>query len=373
MFCQDKRVAKWNRILLIETLLFIVLLIEGKKIFTPQKEALTFFNYMANGNYEAAYGELEIEESEFINEDMFVKSHTGERFGTVSDYYVKSERNIVGESGFADDQDMSGKTVIIDYRIRGSMEKQVYPVNLVRQMGKKYLLFHDWKVNAGDMIAENCSIVVPENSSVIFDGVELDDTYLRRGGKMQGGFEGVCYTIPQIFRGRHFIQISMENKKTITADIEIWDDDQYTIWNIDWEYDIMAQHIQEAELAMQQICQAAMSGQDFDSVSFLFTKDAEHAESLRDRYNNLVSLLEDNGESDTIQAIRFHDLEGEVFSAINNCVNIKGLYDLEIVSMDERTGKTESSSIQNENFNGKIAFGYEDEGWVLTFFEFDCP
>ncbi len=372
----NKVMKKWTKIIIAEVIILFIagygLYTVGTNSFTPQNMASTFFVNMVNGDFEAAYDQIDVEETEFINKDQFVKANEEFCLGIVSNYRVRNELSKVGNDWYRDEQAGLGESVLVDYRLKGGSSDQTYPVSLIKQMEKKYLLFDDWKVSAESLIATDYLVVAPKGASVIVDGIALNDAYLQKE-EMGYGEEKDCYVIPQIFLGSHSIQVSMENKETLKEDIKIqYDNDQYVVWDMVWSQAAMKEVLQKAGEDLQKLYQAAMQGQDFDSVSDLFSGEEKY-EEVRYRYEDFALGLSEQEESDTVQTIRFYDLESEICSSWHeNVVEIRvdGLYDLEVSYIDWWTGERKNGSYNGESYSGSAEFVFENGNWVLVSFWF---
>lgn len=368
-----KGITKWTKILILEAAILLaagyMLFTVGEQSFTAQNTALTFFIHMANGDYNAAYAQLDLEESAFINADMFAKANEEYSLGAVSNYHVDNSKNDFG-LGLSNMLSALGETVNIAYRTRGGTEDKIYSVNLSKQADKKYLLFDDWKVGVdgeNGIISTDYSIIVPKGADVCFDGIVLDEGYLQSGGTEYGN-EMICYKIPQVFNGKHSVWVSMENREDVTDHVEIrYDQDQYAVWDMVWTQDAMNAMIQKAKTDMQQLYQAAMEGQEFESISGIFSAKQEYAETLRDQYNSLVDMWKDGNSSRVMQEVYFYNMTGTVSSQTESAVELYGSYDA-VYEYTDWWGDKETERYQDMSYNGSVSFELEDGNWVLTSF-----
>ena len=99
----------------------------------------------------------------------------------------------------------------------------------------------------------------------------------------------------------------------------------------------------------------------------------EKYEEVRYRYEDFALGLSEQEESDTVQTIRFYDLESEICSSWHeNVVEIRvdGLYDLEVSYIDWWTGERKNGSYNGESYSGSAEFVFENGNWVLVSFWF---
>lgn len=354
-------VQKWLVVLILEAVALIAALYAAlalaKKGFGAEHMAGNFFVEMANGDWEQAYGKLDVDESEFINAKMFALANQQTSFGLINAYTVEKQGGAFGD--LVAKSTGLGTTVDVRYRTRGSNSDSSYEVVLNKQSGKKMLLFDDWKVSTDQLIGTDYRLHVPEGATVVFDGITLSDSYRDSGADDD---YGICYVIPQLFLGSHTFTVSKENYDEVTRTVQIRSsNDGCSVLDLAMKKEVLEDLIQLAGKNMQTIYTAAVEGKKFAAIEDLFAKDAR--EDAEYAYSNLLSNLSGNGSSIPYK-LSFKNIQGSAYSN-GTSVSLSAEYHIEYSYEDWWDGSINTDSMDSsEQFT--FDFIEEDGNWVQT-------
>ena len=171
----------------------VVLLIGGvsvaRALFSPERNAKSFFESYMNGDWAEVYQEIYLPEGAMLDEDHFLQVAEEWEIPECLDYRVEP-------FGQADDD-----SLYLGYRFTystpGSSAPSQMDVTLVRT-GKTALLFDTYKVSLEGLVAENCTVAIPVGATLLLDGevLEADSTV--------DGTRQICQ-LPRMFAGTYTI------------------------------------------------------------------------------------------------------------------------------------------------------------------------
>lgn len=373
---QRKPIPKWVPILVAE-IAALALCIYGltgvwKKGGSPERAAENYFVHIANGDWEKAYGQLDVEDSEFINAELFEKAQAQECLGIVSNYQLSSQNNkaineLTSElSGLVEDLGLGEylnqeegssleQFVKIDYRIKGDTENNTYLAVLNKTPA-------GWKIGASGLIYKDYCVYVPKGAGVELDGISLKDNYKLPEGEYEDGGEFMdVYQIPQIFYGTHEIKITMEDMEDVIETFQIdYGSSQYYKESMKVKEEVLDALAQKAGENMQKIYSAAMAGKGFKTVENLFTSSEEARKGIKESYENLLSGLNE-GSSQPTKA-NFQNITGDVYGSE---VEMSFDYDLDYRYEDWWDEEWEVGNYKGED-QWVFQFVKEDGNWVQT-------
>ena len=270
----------------------VVFFVVGKNTFSAQNVATDYFKAIINGDWDVAYDMMDMEESDFINKDMFVKAVNGSDTLKVNKYTVKAS-----ESSIAAD-------AVIKYRKRGASSDDELELSMNKEDSKQFLLFDSWKISS-----DSFTVQVPSGTTLYIDDVEVPEKYIDEDTDSY-----TTYTIDKLFKGTHTFYIEtgdFESSKG-TYDVE-YDEDYYTVDSIKIDQDSQKEIVDTAYGYMKQIIDAASTGQKFNSIKDIFTDDA--AKDAKDEYENyFASEFYAYAKDDGITGVALSNVEADVES-----------------------------------------------------------
>ena len=350
--------SKVRKIILVESVLLIMAIIclsyLSKKQFSPEKVAENHFLKVMNGDWEGVYDDIDIIPSKFLSKSNFLEAQKERGSTIVNTYNVEKAEN---------DNSGLGATVLIPYREKGDTENQEYSINLNKQSEKAWGLFDLWKVDPSIYISDDYSIMVPTGTKVVFDGVELDSSYLNSG---EDGFDS--YVIPQVFKGDYEIKLSQENMEDITTTVST-SDSSYYLDSMTLKEEVKKELITNAQEMMKSVYGAAFTSATFDQIAELFSSDETVREYMESQYSNLLNRIA-SSDGIGLQQVNFSNMNGSAVSQSNYgvmgvSVTINYDYDCTYGQSDLWTGAVTAGTSSN-NGSDEFTFILENGKWVIT-------
>lgn len=375
---QAKPVPRIIIALVLETMVLAALLFVAytkiKEYASPETVAKSYFIAAMAGDVKEAYDYIDVDESEFVNEDYFGKllEDIGNR--NVYNYKVdnmdESETDEEGGRGFH-------KTVVITYRLKEDTTDYVFYVELDKSSSKKYFVFDDWKVNIGDYIRKDVEIYAKQGSKVMIDGKELSQEYIAETAE-----ENDRFVIPKMFFGTYEALITHDMFTDYKMSLSIDDDGTYYYDDYDYEdedegegYKVMAKPEivektrQQAQEDFKALWDSAVQQKAFDSVTDVRT--IKDNTVIKEEYEELTQKF---GQEDGVglQQITFGEFKVAAKSGIGDiseypCIRVSFSAPFTCVSLskDWWYGTVESSN-DSGDYSGTMVYTYLNGEWVLS-------
>lgn len=361
-----KPMPKRSLVIAVEIIALIALAVGffqiGKSSFSARKIGEKFFISMANGDWDNAYRLLDLEESEFINEETFAAlapENSQIPVGNVAVCAVAEEtgnfsENVLGTKTL-------GTEVTVNYRKKGSSSDSSVFLQLNRSAQKKLFFFENWKVSPQSLITNGFTVTVPAGAKVTFDGGTLDRHYIT---KEQGNENYESYQLPDIFNGSHEIAVSMEDRQEVKMTVDT-DQGGFYLSSLPFQEEVLSGLIGNAGLMMQNIYAAAMEGKEFSEISEFFTTDSEALKQIKRDYKSLADALKETAYENQYQ-YAFRNIQGEAYGDTYDgeqavAVDLEYDYTVEYAYGKDRAQK------RAVNGSNSTMFRYTREGgnWVL--------
>ena len=275
----------------------VVFFIVGKNTFSAQNVATDYFKAITNGDWDVAYDMMDMDESDFINKDMFVKAVNGSDTLKVNKYTVKASESSIAANA------------VIKYRKRGASSDDELELSMNKEDSKQFLLFDSWKISSDTYTVSDFTVQIPSGTTLYMDDVEVPEKYINEDTDSY-----TTYTIDKLFKGTHTFYIEtgdFESSKG-TYDVE-YDEDYYTVDSIKIDQDSQKEIVDTAYGYMKQIIDAASTGQKFNSIKDIFADDA--AKDAKDEYENyFASAFYAYAKDDGITGVALSNVEADVES-----------------------------------------------------------
>jgi hypothetical protein len=124
-----------------------------------EKVAKDYFEALKSQDFETVYSYLDLEDSEYINKDNFVKiQEDSNNFSNIGDYEVVP--SISSKLKLSSLNTNSEDLITIQYNINDLDEPQKLKIHLLKQPEKKFLFFNTWKVDASDYVANHINDIM---------------------------------------------------------------------------------------------------------------------------------------------------------------------------------------------------------------------
>jgi hypothetical protein len=178
---------------------FIVFYIIGSSLTSPENVARGYFISKTSGDWEKMYSFLSLEDSEFINQENFVKMMENESKVDVANYEIS-------ESMYAPSGLDWIKMYTVEYMVRGESHIRTEIITLVLQNDKKLLLFDNYKVVSDDFMTSSFMVTIPKDSIVYLNDIELTHTIAETPDDLNLATE--TFIVPKLFSKEYELRIN---------------------------------------------------------------------------------------------------------------------------------------------------------------------
>lgn len=326
----------------------------GKNTYSTKTVATDYFKAVQNADWETAYEMMDIEESEFINKELFGESMSGTAANQVGKFSVK-----------VFDDEISSNAVI-SYRKKGSSDTENINLAMNKQSEKNFLFFDSWKVSSTEFVANNFTVRVPKGATLYLDGKAVEEKYVKDEND-----EMKEYVIPKIFKGTHSLSIEIGEFKSNEETYNLsYNEEYYTIYSVVLDEKTQKDIIETAYSYVLKLTDAAVTGQKFTTVEELFTDDVRKDASKR-YDSNFASSFYAYSKEDGITSVELKDVEADLTSyyitdgQIVASVNISADNVNKGVKEDWWTGELKEGSDEG-SVSMSVSLVYEDGKWLIN-------
>lgn len=312
-----KNVSKKQKILLGSILGAIVILCSVYAVLdyqlSPKTIAEDFFVAVVNADVDKYYQYMDIEESEFVNKDILTK---------ILEHDINNDMNINITDYTIDrfDKSLDGLTasIRISYVENASNTVETARVDLVKQEGKRYLFFDDWRVHDSDILSmktvQDSEIKVLKDSKLSIEGIEVDKKYI---DNISSDNQYDVYKIPTMFAKKHRIKVELPLGFEVedTMDISRYYN-SYTL-RLDeskLSEDIKNQILETTKKGLEALYNGAKEQKSFDEMKSIFEYEGADLSDLKETYESLSKSL----ASSKLNSIEFKKISLRSFSMTKN-------------------------------------------------------
>lgn len=343
--------------------LVVTFYVVGNKLSNPEKVAEEYMQCQVDKDWDKMYDYLSVEESEFINKDLFLKSKVQE-----SDKEEISSFTVVGDTGKEDSSDDLEKSILVKYKSKNGSNSDGYILKLIRQEEKFLLFFDKWKVSSENILSEDYKLSVPIGATAYLDGIELTDQYKDETNKDDYYDK---YKISEVFLGGHTIKIT----SLIYEDYEEYKAEGY-FSSIDTEDLKLKQESKDAtmEIAkkfLQTYYDSAIALKKYDEVKSYFSSNEKVQKNEKSSYESLLKKVKPDEASDiglkkvTISNVSAEADKGNSYSGE---VEVTVDYDYEYSGTRKNYFSEEVVDFSSDGVRSgttHIYFTYEEGKWVI--------
>ncbi|NLA77704.1 MAG: zinc ribbon domain-containing protein [Clostridiales bacterium] len=195
----------------------------------PERLVEKYFEDTLNGNWEKVYEYLDVKDEGFTSKANFLalKEIDGETdFPEITNFSVK-ERKSSASSPYFDyndtdenaESDALTRTFTVTYTIKGMSSPPAITISLVKQKGKQFLFFDEYKIAADDYVIPEYTFTVLKGATLYIDGTQVGSEFLSTKPSPEDTdyySDMDIYKINGIFAGAHKIKVTTP----VTADYE---------------------------------------------------------------------------------------------------------------------------------------------------------
>lgn len=327
----------------------------GKSTSDPEKVVRKYLDAMVDKDWKNAYAMLEVKESDFLNEENYIKMKEEAKGQTISNYKIYTDMDEI-------EKDAISTTIYYGYTVSGQSGELSGSLELIKQKGKRMFFFEKWEIS--ESYSENSVIYAPENVVVTLDGVELDAEEAKADS--DGYLE---YEIPSMFYGTHMVK----------AESDIYEDIEEE-WYVDYSEascyistgDVKDEIVEELAGTVEEIVSAAYTkafeGKEFSEISAYFSDEEGELDDIEDYYDTLKETFtkEENGEGFT--AFTITEIEADLDYCYDaSChFDVEFDFDYEINELDWWTDEMETETGSSSK-GVSVTMTYVDGEWLATY------
>ena len=371
-----KKYLKWIILGVVVILLIIAFFVTGSVMSNPGRVVSGFLNNMASGNYAAAFQQLDVQESDFINGDLFAQymADQGEDYSEYKDYkvmsyndYVRQQAGQYGLSGLADavtEDEGDGST--LDYVAVAPDNDDGVRFTLVKQDSNFLLFWPTYKIEADDILAD-ASIYTLSGSTVTIDGINVP-----AGQPDEDTPEGlVPYTVPSLLAGSHDLVITNPLTEDYETNIRVYSGYTRSVTSLELKDEVTQERYEASQQLVQTLVNGAVANTAFEDLGIDCTSDTDAVDNLKDEYNDLMDDFH-NEDGTGLKSVTFtgeytdRSYDNDLDSDGRYTSRLYFYYDCVEITKDYSTDQlVDEPSSYTHTGNFAVTYSYENGSWVL--------
>lgn len=364
-----KPMSKKKKIGLLALVIVVVIAIVGynilQKKFGPEGVATAYFEALVSNDLDKIYDSLKLDgDTTFITKEVFkeVFDQDDNSLADVTNYKLS-------DVDYSDDE----LTATVNFAVtkEDSSGEQTVSIDVVKQSGKKFLIFDEWEL-ANDNITvlgidlvENYQIRVPKGAKVSVEGIELTSKYMDSEESTE---ELDVYVIPNLFA------TTIDIKTILPSGIEINDEESISRYNSSYTAELSLKALSDDMVTKLQeqiksdlttMYANIIAKKDWNAVKESYSYNNVNLSALQEEY---VELYEDVAEDE--------DKTLKAFEVTNvTLTNVKLSDDGELVvsakfnynyTIDYQTYKDETKTKEGKSsYNTTITYDYFENAYKI--------
>lgn len=349
---QSKPVPKAVFAVVAEAILAVLLIFGISKVVggmvSPESVAMKYWKAQMNCEWGMAYEYCDFPESDLLTKQMYVNVNKDK------DEPVKYSSERILRAGSAQDSP-SAKEYVIEYRKKGSSEKEYVYLTVAKTGKKKFLFLDEWKVTSSDNWCEDIQFQIPEGADVTLNGVKLQGKE-----EMEDSWKSV--TVPYLFVGDYQMEVTGEGfepyRKVINVSTYGCED---TYVELCFSEETVEELSKKAAEDIEGILESAFAGKGFSNVEKLFSKEAVNDGNAEADYEGLLEL--GNPDESDIVSLQLKNFVVTVNEEnAPDYISVKITADMEKKYMDYWSESLEEDSGETEMYADYVK---EDGEWKL--------
>ena len=369
---EKNTITKKNKVMIVSILIALVLLFGGyqvgRHIYSPKTVADRYIKAIQNGDADALYKYLGIEENDhtFVTKKIFKELTDDEtKSKTIENYKIT---DVTYSSG-----NLSA-TVSFKYTSKGSASESTGQVYLTKKSKKNLFIFDNWKVSNSNetTVVKDFILKVPTGSKVTYAGVNVEDKYLEKNkddSKIEASYD--VYVLPQVFAVKTKVTAILSNGIMIEEDVT--PSNYHTNATLTLSRDNVSNEVQKnlnvsAKEILTTIYNAAIEKKSFEEIKKNFENKDVDLEKLEKSYQEFVSSL--SSESNQLTKIEFQD--SSIYSLGMDGENLKIRFKLKYdytVKYNSYFSNEEQTHNDSANSYITLILGIKENSYYLVDFE----
>lgn len=372
-----KKNLKWIILGAVVILAIAAFFITGSVVSSPGNVVKGYLNNLASGNYAAAFERLNVEESEFINSDLFAQ-YIAEEGEDYSEYqncqvmpyndYVRQQASQYGlgsfTSAFLEEESVDGST--LSYVAVSPDDSSILRFTLIKQDSNFLLFWPTYKISTENILADVTIYTLPD-STVAIDGISV-----AAAAADEDTPEGcVPYTVPSLLRGDHTLTITNPLAEDYENTISVYSGYTRTINYLTYSEDVVQSRYEASQALLSTLINGAIANTAFDDLGIAVTSDSSALEEIREAYDDLLSDLHDD-DGTGLKSITFTSFEDSSYydtmdTDLTYDSRVRFRYDYVAVVEDYSTGQlVDRDSTYTHSSTFSVEYTYENGNWVLS-------
>ena len=372
-----KKYLKWIILGAVIVVAIIAFFVTGNVMSNPANVVTGFVSNMANGNYAAAFSQLDVEESEFINGDLFAQyiSEEGTDYSEYRNYrvmtyndYVRQQASQYGLDGMLDsyleEESSDGSTLTYVAVAPDNSDGLTFTLN--KQDSNFLLFWPTYKIDAADMLAD-ATIYTLSGSTVTIDGISVP-----AGQADEDTPEGCApYTVPSLLSGDHDLMITNPLTEDYETEISVYAGYTRTVDDLTLSEEMIQDRFIASQELVKTLVNGAIANTAFDDLGVAVTSDSEALADIKESYDDLLADLHDD-DGTGLKSITFTDFEDTSYyddlgSDLTYDSRIRFRYDYVATVKDYGTDQLkDEASTYTHSSTFSVEYTYENGSWVLS-------
>lgn len=331
---------------------------------TTAKSVLeSYMKAISNGNMSALFDCIDIEESEFVSKEQFLKVNKSEDVEKLFSYSI-------GEGVYSTDK----KTAVfkVKYKYNASDSENEKTITLTKKDKNKYLLFANWKVQKSEYgIVKDFEIRTLKSSKVKINGKKVDKKYL---DKSESKDYLDVYVIPFLLVGTNEVTFELPMGSKVTKEIDIKSYNTYYMPTFDVE-DFNKKELTAittlGKNTINTIYNGIISGKKFEEISKDLNFDEDNKAILAGDYEDLIDDLNDSYSGTKLTKFDIKDIEVSSVSLNSTgiLVNYQVKYEYSVIYDTDKTNTaTKTNNVKLYlDYNGS-EYSLKNIYYMITYF-----
>lgn len=372
-----KKYLKWIIVGVVVILAIVAFFVTGSVMSNPGNVVTSFLSNLANNNYAAAFDQLNVEESEFVNGDTFAQ-YISEQETDFSEYrnyrvlpyndYVRLQADEYGLGSLTDAylEEESGDGSTLSYVAVAPDDSDGFQFTLVKQDSNFLLFWPTYKIDTEGMLADATIYTLPD-STVAIDGINVP-----AGTADEDTPDGcVPYTVPAILGGDHTLTITNPLAEDYESDISVYSGYTRTVSDLTLSEEVIQGRFEASQELLPTLVNGAIANTAFDDLGIAVTSDSSALADIKEAYDDLLAGL--HGDDGTgLKSITFTDFEDtsyydELDSDLTYGSRVRFRYDYVATVRDYGTDQlVDEASTYTHSSTLSVEYAYENGSWVLS-------
>lgn len=331
-----------------------------------KKTAGKFVKAYVSGDYEKAFGYLNLPESEFLSIDVFQQMNELAQKAEVSEVDVEDSYTARNSSVV--------KAVDVHYTLKSGGSDWVF-LDMEKTDSNYLLFFKQYKVSATDAIAKDVLIRVPSGMKLAINGVEVSDRYLSETYKNKEDGNDY-YQIPYLFQGDNQLRVTGDLIEDYEETFSVSYDEQSRYvgkGDLQFKEPVLNTLKEQAQKDLEKITAAGLGNKEFSeiqplaSASFQGKVESSYLSSVKKALHSSSREVTDLSLSNVKSSVKSKEYqitaEGIQYVKVTLAYTLNGKYKYNFDSA-EREGKSNTTS-------ASITYAYEDGKWGIAAMNLD--